>query len=155
MYGNQTQIDPPEERDRRSLESGISCDLDADPTRQEFAQEADINHLVQRYGGVPDTGRPVRFGEYDFDMDLTASFEALAVARDQYQSLPENLRRAYPSVESLVEALDRGEITLGIQEDQKTPPDGQSGQNSPGGGSAPPSQNPGSPAGAPPANPPA
>lgn len=155
MYGNQTQTDSPEERDRRSLATGIEFDPDGGITRQEFAQEADINWLVQRYGGVPDTGRPVRFGEFDFDMDLTASFEALAVARDQYQSLPEELRRAYPSVEALVSALDRGEITLGIQEDSKTAPEGHSGQNSPGGGSAPPSQNPGSPAGAPPANPPA
>lgn len=154
MYGNQTQIDPPEERDRRSLESGLSCDLDADPTRQEFAQEADINYLVKRYGGVPDTGRPVRFGDFDFDMDLTGAFEALAVARDQYQALPEEIRRRFPTVESVVDAIETGELSLGMAPDLSEAQQANSGQSS-GVGSAPPNQSASSPAAAPAANPPA
>nr|QJB20329.1 MAG: internal scaffolding protein [Microvirus sp.] len=112
MYHPLTQIDSPEERDRRSLESGILCDLDADPTRQEFAQEADINWLVQRYGGQFAGGVPPKYGDNDFDIDLTTAYERMAEAQAMFDALPLKLRQAYPSITSLVEALEGGELSL-------------------------------------------
>lgn len=143
MFHPQTQTDSPEERDRRSLDSGIVCDLDADPTRQEYAEQQDINWIVQRFGGNLVTGIKPQFGENNFDLDLMGALETMTAAQDQYNALPANLRQAYPSISSLVEALERGELTL----TPATTPEGRQG--------ASPEPEPGSPAGAPPANPPA
>lgn len=143
MFHPQTQIDTPEERDRRSFASGIVCDLDADATRQEYAEQADINWIVNRFGGNLVTGLKPQFGHNDFDTDLMGALETLAAARDQYDALPEKLRQAYPSISSLVEALDRGDLTL----TPVTPP-----SEAPAATQEPQT---GAPAGAPPANPPA
>lgn len=143
MFHPQTQTDSPEERDRRSLASGIVCDLDADPTRQEYAEQQDINWIVQRFGGNLVTGLKPQYGENNFDLDLMGALETMTVAQDQYNALPAKLRQAYPSISSLVEALERGELTL----TPATPP-----SEAPAGTQEPQTA---APAGAPPANPPA
>nr|QJB20334.1 MAG: internal scaffolding protein [Microvirus sp.] len=143
MYHPLTQIDSPEERDRRSLASGIVCDLDADPTRQEYAEQCDINWIVERFGGNLVTGIKPRYGENHFDLDLMGAMQVMSDAAAQFEALPPKLRQAYPTISSLVEALNRGELTL-------TPT--EPGSEAPAATQEPQT---GSPAGAPPANPPA
>lgn len=143
MYHPLTQTDSDEERDRRSLATGIQGG-DEDPTRQEHKDEADINYLMKRYGQVPGTGRPVQFGEQlDFDFDLMRAFEALSDARSSYDKLPDRLRAKYPSIESLMTALESGELELTPDSPRSEAPDGNQEPQS------------GAPAGAPPAKPPA
>lgn len=145
MYHTQTQTASDEERDARSLATGIVFNQDDDIVRQEYKQEADINYLLNRYQGqLPEERRPLRFGEQlDFDMDLLQAFEAIANARASYDQLPLKVRKAYPSITDLMEAVERGEVSLGMDNPDSEAPAGTQEPQKP------------DPAGAPPANPPA
>lgn len=144
MYAPQTQTDSDEVRDARSLATGIAFDPSSDPTRQEFAEESDINFLIRRYGRIPDTGMAVRFGEQlSFDMDLMTAFEAMSNARASYDQLPDHVRAKYPTIESLMAGLESGELSLAMPNPGSEAPAGKQEPQSP------------APAGAPPANPPA
>lgn len=145
MYHPNSQIDSPEERDRRSLESAIFTPEDAEsPTRQELKDDADINVMIKRFGGIPDTGRRIQFGEQmSFDLDLMTAFEALANAKSSFDDLPAELRAKYPTITRLMEAVERGEVSLGMPDPGSEPPAGTQGAQDP------------APAGAPPSNPPA
>lgn len=142
MFHPLTQIDSPEDRDRRSRETVIVCDLDADATRQEFAQEADINWLVQRYGANFAGGVPVRYGDHDFDLDLTSAYEQLSAAQATFNDLPPKLRKAYPTITSLMEALERGDLTLTPSNPDSEAPAGKQELEKPVPAGAPPAKSP-------------
>lgn len=89
--------------------SGVDCSDRPDLARQEFKAEADTTTLLRRYGAVPPP--PPMGGEFDFDWTLHSSLEAIREVADGFQSLPADVRRAYPTPGELIQAVLRGEVT--------------------------------------------
>lgn len=118
MYHHRSQTD--ENFALVSLETGISFDPEEDRTRQEFADDADVNKLLNKYGALPPMNT-VRFGEHDFDVDLLTAYSAISQAESAYSQLPESVRKAFPDWHSLAEALSKGDIASAIAEANKSP----------------------------------
>lgn len=95
-----------------SDESALACDASEDKARQEFAEEADVNVILRRFGAGGFEMRPVQYGVQDTDLDLQTVYAAAAVAQDGWLKLPEHLRRRYPGWPELLAAVDRGEASL-------------------------------------------
>ena len=111
MRAIRTQIDGL--NDDVSLATGVTFDPETDLTRQEFAEETDINHVLRKYGRLPDA-RPFTYGEsIDADTDLLTAFEAIANAQSSFDSLPLHIQTRYKDLESLMAAVERGELSLG------------------------------------------
>lgn len=98
--------------DAVTFDSGLACDPEEDMTRQEFKDEADINKLMARHGLLP---RPVQYGEWDFDQDLTSSVQARQAVDEAYQVLPVEVRRQYPDMGSVWAAIARGDLKIGSE----------------------------------------
>lgn len=90
-----------------SVASAVVCPPDEDSARQEFAQEADINFLLRKYGAVPQ--RPLSYGEVDFDLDFQQAQLAMRDVADGYARLPVVVRNRYPDLDSLLLAIANGE----------------------------------------------
>lgn len=111
MRAIRTQIDGLNEE--ASLATGISFDPETDLARQEFAEETDINHVLRKYGRLPEA-RPFTYGEsIDADTDLLTAFEAIANAQSSFDSLPPHIQTRYKDLESLMAAVESGELSLG------------------------------------------
>lgn len=74
-----------------SAATGISFPPDEDMTRQEFAQEADLNHLLKSFGVGPANYRPPVYGEADFDLDLQGAYSLVREAEEAFATLPRHL----------------------------------------------------------------
>lgn len=99
-----------------SAEAAISFEDDPGKTRQEFKDEADTNILLKRFGvGIPQ--KQVTYGETDFNIDLQTALEAVAIAKKAYKDLPADLRKQYPSWQTLLNHIESGKLTLDL-----TPP---------------------------------
>lgn len=89
-------------------------------TRQEDKQDADINHLLQRFG----VGLPVRQPEYgqtiDYNLDLQTAMDAVEQAKQAWQGLPDNLRKKYPRWQDLLNAVESGNLKLINENDPET-----------------------------------
>lgn len=130
------------DKDTRLINSLASSKIfdETDPesrsvTRQEFALEADINYLVDRFTpGSPQ--RPYTYGETDYTMDLQGAFTAIQVARHMHSRLPPDLRKEYPTWQSLLNAVETGEFKAELldRERERAPkgPDSQPDTTSPG-----------------------
>lgn len=104
-----TQIDGLQ--DQYSLASGIACDEAEDVTRQEFADEADVNVILRRFGvGNLPPMQPLTFGEVDYDLDLQGAYAAVRDATLAHQNLPEAIRANYPTWEDVYAGMERGEL---------------------------------------------
>lgn len=102
-----TQVDG-EQRYYSDL-TAIDCTDSQDMARQEFAAEADINLLLQRYGvGIPQ--KPLEYGETDFTLDLQLALEAVQMAKNAYQEMPVELRRRFPSWQTLLNQIQQGKL---------------------------------------------
>lgn len=101
--------------DAASEAAGLTFDPETDLARQEFAEETDINHVLKKYGRLPDA-RPFSYGDtIDADTDLLTAFEALANAQASFDELPQPVRNLYPDVQSLMAAIEKGEVSLGTK----------------------------------------
>lgn len=89
--------------------SVIDCSDRPDLARQEFKAETDTKTLLRRYGAVPPP--PPMGGEFDFDWTLQSSLNAIREVADGFESLPAEVRRAYPTPGELIQAVLRGEVT--------------------------------------------
>lgn len=96
----------------KSLEMGISFDESEDMTRQEFKEECDVNHILRQHGYMV---RPVKFGEHNFDDDLTAQMQARSVFQVWYDSAPADVRDAYPDFGSFLAAFGSGAFQTGLE----------------------------------------
>lgn len=114
--------------DQASEAAGLSFDPETDMARQEFMEETDINYVLRKYGRLPDA-RPFTFGDtIDADTDLLTAFEALSNAQASFDQLPQQVRNLYPDVQSLMEAVEKGEVSLGSKpasEGSGAPPEPQ------------------------------
>lgn len=96
--------------DAVTFDSGLFCDEEEDMTRQEFKDESDVNSLVRRHGLIP---RPVRYGDWDFDVDLQSSMEARRAVSEAYAVLPPEVRGLYPDMGSVWAAIASGALKIG------------------------------------------
>lgn len=92
-------------------ELGIVVNVDEDMTRQEFKDECDVNHILRQHGYVV---RPVKYGEHNFDDDLTAQMQSRSVFQLWYDSAPADVREAYPDLGSFLAAFGSGAFKTGL-----------------------------------------
>lgn len=104
--------------------TGLDCSGDRDTARQEFKKEADINELIKRFGGITPVTRAgtPQFTETDYNLDLQGALAAIDEARQVYKELPIEVRRDFPSMRSLLNALESGTVTLQTEDKRPTPP---------------------------------
>lgn len=103
--------------DNVTLDASASDD-NKDRTRQEFAQDADINHMLSKFGVAPARGTPT-YGEWDDTIDLQTALDATRQAKAAYRRLPRELQEKFGSMEELVTAVENG--SLRIKEEEATP----------------------------------
>lgn len=109
-YTPRQQLD---NHDDITLRTGLRCPPEENMTRQEFAEEADINNIVARfYPFAPPMSRAVQFGEQDMSLDLHSAMLAVQDAKDAYQTLPESLRSQYPTYSDFVSAVADGRLQI-------------------------------------------
>lgn len=108
--------------DNPTIDASAS-DENKDYTRQEYAQEADTNYMLSRFGITPPRNAPV-YGEWDDTIDLQIALEAVREAQRGFNTLPEDMRRKFGSMEELLRAVDNGSLVITDKEaDQAgTPP---------------------------------
>lgn len=82
-----------------------------DMARQEFAAEADINHMLNKFGITPERGAPT-YGEWDDNLDLQQALTSVAEARTAYQELPDELKGKFHSMEELLTAVNNGTLVI-------------------------------------------
>lgn len=104
---NRTQADGKNEL--YSELTGLDFDPSLDKARQEFKQESDVNIILARFG-VNAPQKQATFGEVDYNIDLQTAFAAIADAKRAHRELPEEIRRDYPTWQSLLNGIESGEI---------------------------------------------
>lgn len=119
-----------------SAETSLSFDPREDTTRQEFADEADVNVIIERMrragAGLPLT--PPSYGEVDYDLDLLSSFALVAQARDRVAKLPPELLEQYGGIDALL----RGWVSGTLEDPAQVPEQGAPGSiGAPGTGTPP------------------
>jgi phage internal scaffolding protein len=81
--------------DKVSDDTGIVCN-DLTRTKQEFAEEADINLLVKRYGllgAMPKDHRVATFGDFeDMQNDYHTAQNKIRAADEAFQAMPPDVR---------------------------------------------------------------
>lgn len=92
-----------------------------DMARHEYAQEADINYMLSRFGITAPRGSPT-FGEWDDTIDLQVALEAVREAKEGYATLPKELRDKFPSMEAMLVAVDNGSLVLKPDDEPPRPP---------------------------------
>lgn len=102
-------------QDFYSSESGLDCSGEADVTRQEFKDDADINNILRKFGVLTNDRQPL-FQGTDYNLDLQQALSSIAQAKAAHGELPENLRARYPTWQSLLTALDNGSLSLELEE---------------------------------------
>jgi hypothetical protein len=107
----------------KAMSIGISFDEVEDITRQEFKEECDVNHILRQHGYMV---RPVKYGEHNFDDDLTAQMQSRSVFQMWYDSAPEDVRSQYPDLGSFLAAFGSGAFKTGLET-----PEVPSGDSSP------------------------
>lgn len=114
--------------DAVSLESGISFPPDEDIARQEFADEADINKLLMRFGVQ---SRPLVFGEFNQDLDLLTAFELVAQAEEALGKLPREVIERHGGIAGTLAAIANNVFAM----EPPSAPDAGSSSAATGGGS--------------------
>lgn len=94
-----------------SENAGSVVDDGEDMTRQEFKDECDVNHILRQHGFVV---RPVRYGEHNFNDDLTAQMQSRSVFQLWYDSAPADVREAFPDLGSFLAAFGSGAFKTGM-----------------------------------------
>lgn len=80
-----------------SLETGLTC-VEPTLTKQAFAEEADINVIVQRFGitgSLPENPLPASFGDFTGISDYHSAMNAVAEANEAFDALPAAIRAKF------------------------------------------------------------
>lgn len=84
------------------------------PTRQEFAEEADINNILMKYGAAPQ--RPFEGDkEIDYNLDLQQAYEALEQVSKTNFNVPAELRQKYPTWRHVLTAVETGQYEYDLK----------------------------------------
>ena len=82
-----------------SDDAGLDCSCDgAGRTKQSFAEEADINTLIRRFGignPLPQGTRVPSYGDFSFVTDYQSALNVLTLADKAFMSLPAHLRSRF------------------------------------------------------------
>lgn len=94
--------------DSMSLATGLDTGTES-LVRTEFAEEADIEYMLTRFG-VNQQLRPVTYGqEVDYSLNLADAIELLNRVEPIKDAVPPELRAKYPNWRILVNAVNTGE----------------------------------------------
>ena len=108
-----------------SDETGLKCE-DPSLAQQHFAEECDINYIVERFGvtgQLPENNRPMpTYGDFTGVSDYRQALEAVSQAQEAFMSLPANVRERFDNDPALfvdfcssTDPADRSEaIELGL-----------------------------------------
>lgn len=94
------------------VSGGLFCNPDEDMTRQEFKDDVDINKVLLRHGVQ---ARPVQYGEWNFDEDLTSSVQARQSVDEAFMALPVEVRQQYPNMASVFAGIASGSLKIGAE----------------------------------------
>ena len=128
------------DRDKASNESALHC-KDQSLTKQSFAEDADINTIVRRFGltgQLPDNVRVPQYGDFTEVFDFHTAMNAVRTAQESFMALPPNIRaRFHNDPQELLEFCEDPEnrpeaIRIGLVERKPEP---QGGPTSPPQGS--------------------
>lgn len=85
------------DRDEASFESGILNDAPS-LTKQSFAEECDINTIVERFGltgELPTDVRAPQYGDFEEIYDYHSAMNAVAQAREAFDAMPAAIRARF------------------------------------------------------------
>lgn len=85
------------DRDQASDKAGLKCE-DKSLTRQEFAEEVDINTIVHRFGldgELPENLRMPQSGDFTNTPDFQTAMNALRNAQETFDALPARVRARF------------------------------------------------------------
>lgn len=80
-----------------SNESGLHCE-DATLTQQQFAEECDINNIMQKFGMtglLPQVPLEPTYGDFSGVHDYHTAMNAIIAAQDQFDGLPAQIRTRF------------------------------------------------------------
>lgn len=103
--------------DAESIESALDCATDPEGksvTRQEQAPDTDANRILSQYG-IP-YGRPMTFGEVNYNLSLQEAYEHRDTYMKVYAALPQPIKDKYPSFMDVMRGLDSGQLQADIQQ---------------------------------------
>lgn len=83
--------------DNVSFESGLLCE-DATRTQQQFADEADINTIVERFnltGQLPTDVRAPQYADFEGVFDFKTAMNAIRQAEESFMAMPANVRARF------------------------------------------------------------
>lgn len=85
------------DRDQASIDSGLVC-LEATKTQQQFADDADINVIVRRFGltgQLPENLRFPSFGDFSGINNLQDALNIARQAQEQFDLIPAEIRAEF------------------------------------------------------------
>lgn len=116
---NRTQSDGLQEQ--YSNAAGLDCSGDQVLTRQEFAEESNINNILTKHGINPLTMREMTYGqEIDDRIDLQTALYAIEQARTIMPHVPEELRSKYDDWKKVLNAVESGEYAYDLDQLEQT-----------------------------------
>lgn len=77
-----------------SEETGLEC-LDVSRTKQQFAEECDINTIVRRFnltGALPTDVRVPQYADFEEAIDFHTSMNAICLAHEAFDQMPSDVR---------------------------------------------------------------
>lgn len=90
-----------------------------DLTRQEDEPDSNINNILKRFGvtGHLPNARNVQWGAIlDESLDLQTALNSVRAVQEGYKNLPADLRKEYPTWQSLWQGILKGEITSPVND---------------------------------------
>lgn len=84
--------------DKASEESGLSCDPDEGMTQQQFADECDINKIVERFGltgALPENLRMPVSGDFTGVTDFHSAMNIVRLAEEEFMRVPAKVRERF------------------------------------------------------------
>lgn len=79
-------------------ETGLDCSVEPSMTKQSFAEEADINTIVRRFGltgQLPENVRMPTYEDFTGVTDFKSAMDALALARESFEEMPAHVRERF------------------------------------------------------------
>lgn len=87
-----------------------TCPPEEDKAEQFHLPDTDLTRILDRMRAGNIQRKPVVYGEQDFTEELTAAHLADLKLREQFQQLPDDIKRQYPDWRDLAKGLLRGEV---------------------------------------------
>lgn len=116
--------------DQLSLLTGVECNEEEDKAQQQFADAADINTLVRRFGvtgEMPQARELAEYGDFSGVTDFQTAMQQLKQAQESFDSLPVKIRARFENdPAALYEYLQNSDnlaeaVELGILERRALP----------------------------------